>query len=118
MGLKRYKWHKVADGPGGLIFSPGGIAVADIEGKKICIAKDGDSWYGFAYNCPHAGGIMAEGWLDEKGNVVCPVHRYTFSLKNGRNSSGEGYHIKRYPVELRPDGVYAGIEEGGLFKWF
>ena len=119
MGLKKYKWHKVAEGEAEISWSREGIGVVELEdGKKICVARQGDQWFGFAFNCPHAGGIMAEGWLDEDGNIVCPVHRYKFSLKNGRNTSGEGYHLKRYPIESRPDGIFAGVEEGGLFKWF
>ena len=60
---------------------------------------------------------MADGTLDAVGNVVCPVHRYKFSLQNGRNSSGEGYYLTTYPLEQREDGLYIGFEEKGLFSW-
>ena len=55
-----------------------------------------------------------------------PVHSYTaagnytvkYSLQNGRNTSGEGYYLKHWPVEMRDDGVYVGIEaSGGIFGW-
>ena len=39
-------------------------------------------------------------------------------LRNGRDANGEGYKLKTYPVEIRPDGIYIGLDEGGLFKWF
>jgi nitrite reductase/ring-hydroxylating ferredoxin subunit len=48
------------------------------------------------------------------GNIVCPLHRYKFSLVNGRNVSGEGYYLKTYPVEQREDGLYIGFEK----SWF
>jgi 3-phenylpropionate/trans-cinnamate dioxygenase ferredoxin subunit len=60
---------------------------------------------------------MANGFIDALGNIVCPLHRYKFSLQNGRNVSGEGYFLKLFPVEIRPDGVFIGLEENKLFNW-
>jgi nitrite reductase/ring-hydroxylating ferredoxin subunit len=117
LGLKKYKWHKVADSEADLKWLPGEIALVAVEDKKVCIARWGEGWYGFSHTCPHAGGLMEEGYLDGAGNIVCPIHHYKFSLKNGRNTTGEGYKLKTYPVELRPDGVFVGLEEGGLFGW-
>ncbi|MEP6845364.1 MAG: Rieske 2Fe-2S domain-containing protein, partial [Panacibacter sp.] len=63
------------------------------------------------YTCPHAGGILADGHIDTMGNIVCPLHHYRFNMQNGRNTSGEGFFVKTYPVEIREDGVYVGMEE-------
>jgi 3-phenylpropionate/trans-cinnamate dioxygenase ferredoxin subunit len=32
--------------------------------------------------------------------------------------TGEGYYLKHWPVELRADGVYIGVEDKGLFGFF
>jgi len=60
---------------------------------------------------------MATGEIDIQDNIVCPLHRYKFSLMNGRNVSGEGYYLKTYPVEVREDGVFVGIEDSAVFNW-
>lgn len=117
MGEKKYKWHQVAASESELDFASNGVAVVEVKGKKICIARYQHEWYGFAFKCPHAGGIMADGYIDAAGNVVCPLHRYKFSLKNGRNTSGEGYYLKTYPVNSTEEGIFLGLEEGGLFSW-
>ncbi len=75
------------------------------------------NFFAFAYKCPHAGGMLPDGWIDAKGNIVCPVHGYRFSIENGRNVTGEGYQLKFWPVENRQDGIYVGLEEG-LFSRF
>ena len=112
-------WHKIADHLDELAFAENHIAVAELDGKKICIAKYKESLFAFSYKCPHAGGILADGYIDPLGNIVCPLHRYKYDMKNGRNTSGEGYYLKHWPVEQRDDGIYAGIQEsGGLFGWF
>ena len=48
-------------------------------GKKMCLAKYNDQLFACAAKCPHAGGVMEEGWVDAVGNIVCPLHRYKFS---------------------------------------
>lgn len=107
MTAKNYTWHKIAESANEFQGNENRIYVADINGKKICVAEYQQKWFGFAYQCPHASGIMAMGYIDAIGNIVCPVHRYKFSLQNGRNT--EGFYLKTYPVELREDGVYVGM---------
>jgi nitrite reductase/ring-hydroxylating ferredoxin subunit len=114
--FKNLKWHKIAASVEELPFSANGLASLDIAGKTVCISNK-QGLHACAARCPHAGGIMADGYVDALGNIVCPIHRYKFSLKNGRNSSGEGYYLKVYPIETRPDGIYIGFEENKLSNW-
>jgi 3-phenylpropionate/trans-cinnamate dioxygenase ferredoxin subunit len=90
------------------------MTVVEADGKKITIALFKEQLYAFAYKCPHAGGVMAEGFVDSLGNAVCPLHRYKFSLKTGRNSKGEDY-LKTYQTEINENGVFIIFEEK---RWF
>ena len=82
-------WYKVADHINELDFADNNIAVTELKGKKICIARYQESVFAFAYKCPHAGGILAE-----------------------------GYYLKHWPVENREEGVYVGMQESsGFFGW-
>ena len=110
MTKKKYTWHKIAEHLNELSFAANHIAVAEMDGKKICIARFKEEIFAFGYKCPHAGGILADGYLDALGNIVCPLHRYKYDIMNGRNTSGEGYYLKHWPVEIRDDGVFAGME--------
>lgn len=118
MTEKKYKYHRIAKHASELAFNERGIAVVEVKDKKICITRFGEEWFGFAYTCPHASGIMAEGYIDAVGNIVCPIHRYKFDIKNGRNTTGEGYYLKTYPVEARGEAIFVGIPDSGLFGWF
>lgn len=104
-----HTWHKVAEHINELEFSGNDIAVVKVDGKKVCIGRFNDQVFAFAYKCPHAGGIMADGYIDALGNVVCPLHRYKYDMKNGRNVTGEGYFLKHWPIEQREDGVFVGL---------
>ena len=99
-------FYKLAEHPNELDFGPNNIAVAEVNGKKICVGKHNDRFFAFAYKCPHAGGFLADGHIDALGNIVCPLHRYKYSMENGRNTSGEGYYLKHWKVEWRENGVF------------
>jgi 3-phenylpropionate/trans-cinnamate dioxygenase ferredoxin subunit len=114
---KKFQWHKVADSESEIQFADNHIAVIEVTGKTMCIGKHQQQLFAFAHKCPHAGGILAEGWIDATGNVVCPLHRYKFNITNGRNTTGEGYYLKQWPVEIREAGIFVGIEESGIFNW-
>ena len=85
---------------------PGEYVVND---KRVGILKKEGKVYAFAAKCPHAGAPLCDGWLDAQGRIVCPDHKYRFDPTNGRNTSGEGYKLFTYPVELRGDEIWVGL---------
>lgn len=117
MSAAQIRWIKIAENLQELNLNAEGLMELDVDGKVLCIARHGDSVMACASKCPHAGGYLSEGYVDALGNIVCPLHRYKFSLETGRNVSGEGYFLKTYPVESRPDGIYIGIKEKNWLGW-
>lgn len=111
-----YNWIKIADDINDISFNDNHIAEVAAGGKTVCIARHKDILFAFVQKCPHASGPLVNGYIDALGNIVCPVHRYKFCLKNGHNTSGEGYRLKRWPVEVRPDGIYVGMEKSSLME--
>ena len=110
-------WHKIAESPSDLNVGSNGLAEVEVGGKMVCVSVSSENVMACAQKCPHAGGRMADGYVDAMGNIVCPLHRYKFSLKNGRNVTGEGYFLKIFPVEIRQDGVFLGLEENNWLSW-
>jgi 3-phenylpropionate/trans-cinnamate dioxygenase ferredoxin subunit len=120
---------KIAEHPNELNFASNGLAEVVVTGMKICVGRMGVMsgnleadrksirLYACAAACPHAGARMAAGYIDPLGNIVCPLHRYKFSLVNGRNVSGEGYHLKTWKVEWREDGVWIDLLEEKSGGW-
>ena len=112
-----YTWYKIAEDEQEIEFQANNMATVEVNGKKIGMGRFNGRIFAFAYKCPHAGGILTDGWLDANGNLVCPLHRYKYNMENGRNVSGEGYYLKHWPVEVRVDGVFVGMETGGFGVW-
>jgi 3-phenylpropionate/trans-cinnamate dioxygenase ferredoxin subunit len=107
---KKIHWFKIAESIDELGWQSNNIAIAEVNNNKISIIRTKDNLFACAHKCPHAGGILAEGFIDEDNNIICPVHSYRFSLINGRNVSGEDYHLKIYKIEKREDGLYIGLK--------
>lgn len=80
-----------------------------VNDKEVGILKQQGKIYAFAAKCPHAGARLCEGWMDVQNRIVCPMHKYRFDPANGRNTSGEGYKLKTYPVEIRDEHIYIGL---------
>lgn len=80
-----------------------------VGNKTVMLLRKGNVMYAFAATCPHAGGRLCDGWVDMEGRIVCPVHKYRFDPSNGRNTSGEGYKLKTYPVDVREENIYVGL---------
>jgi 3-phenylpropionate/trans-cinnamate dioxygenase ferredoxin subunit len=81
----------------------------DINGRRIGLLRRAGKVFAFSALCPHSGGRLCDGWLDPKGRIVCPDHKYRFEPSNGYNASGEGYKLKTFPVRE---------EEGRIFVQF
>ena len=111
----KINWELVTDAPLTLEWPDNNLLEIEVAGKKVTLAKWKEGYFAFASKCPHASGRMASGYINPLGQVVCPLHRYAFDMKNGRNTSGEGYFLRTYPVETRPEGIFIGFKPFSLF---
>ncbi|MDE3124926.1 MAG: Rieske 2Fe-2S domain-containing protein [Bacteroidota bacterium] len=106
---KEIKWVPV--GPIRQWFEPGinAMVLIEVAGKDITLAQWHNQIYAFAKKCPHAGGILANGYINAVGCVTCPLHHYSFNITNGRNVSGEGYYLKTYATKIEEEELWIGI---------
>ncbi|HXH99521.1 MAG TPA: Rieske (2Fe-2S) protein [Sphingobacteriaceae bacterium] len=88
------------------------IKTVKIESKKYCIIKNDGRFYATQSRCPHAGADLSAGWC-KNGKLICSFHRYQYDLTTGEGAEGQGDYLETYPLEVRDDGIYIGIEE----KW-
>lgn len=91
------------------------VASLHIGGKHLYLTNFKGEYFAGEHRCPHAGGELTQGWLDEEGGIVCPLHRFCFDLESGKNTSGEGFFVQTYPIEVRKDGVFIGLPKK---KWW
>ena len=106
--MNLYNWHKV-EGITTQSLEENKLTEILVIGKRIGLLKRVGTIYAFTAACPHAGASLCEGWVNTRGHIVCPDHKYHFDPANGRNTSGEGYKLFTYPVEIKGDEIFIGI---------
>jgi nitrite reductase/ring-hydroxylating ferredoxin subunit len=106
--MKLYNWNKVTELSMSEL-SEGKLFEVHVADKRVGLLKRNNTILAFTAACPHAGGNLCEGWLDPLGRIVCPEHKYGFDPVNGRNTTGEGYKLFTYPVEIKGDDIYIGL---------
>jgi len=103
-----YTWYKI-ENISAASFGENEMKEFLINNKRVGLLKRAQNIYAFSAVCPHASGDLCNGWLDALGRIVCPVHSYRYDPATGRNTSGEGYKLFTYPVEIRNDEVFIGL---------
>lgn len=106
---EKENWIKIAGKTDDIHFAKNHIAEIMIAGKAICIIQTTNGLKACSSKCPHASGDLSAGFLDKSGNIICPVHNYHFSLKNGRDTNDEGYFLKIFKVKENEEGVFIRI---------
>lgn len=112
MSDNKLDWVKVAtvaDVP------EGRVKTVSARTTSICLAHFDGQWAAMDNHCPHQGGPLGEGsierGIDEKCWIRCPWHGWDFDPLTGKPPGGhEDTGQTLYPVEVRGDEIFIGIE--------
>jgi len=95
----------------------GSMTKAMVEGRAVLLARLSGEVYALDNKCPHMGGSLADGKLED-GLVVCPRHGAAFDVKTGKNARGpkigplklSTHDAQSYPVQLEGEDILVGLE--------
>ncbi|MAE66991.1 MAG: pyruvate oxidase [Phycisphaeraceae bacterium] len=99
-------WHKALE-PDEL--PEGRVKTVNIGTETICMARHQGQYGALDNRCPHQGGPLGEGSI-ENGLLRCPWHGWDYCPLTGKPPGGYDDGVATYPVEPRDDGVYVAIE--------
>ena len=107
---RQFDWQKVygSEGMGINSVKHGVVRLFLIENREVCVYRDQKQLFAFEPTCPHHGASLKEGKCIED-IIECPLHKYRFSMKTGKNVSGEGYHLSTFPVKVWNEALYIGF---------
>lgn len=77
----------------------GQMIEVDLEGKAIAIANVAGTFYAIAGECPHQGGPLAEGELEDT-TITCPWHNFRFDVTTGRTLDPPIGNCAKYNVRV------------------
>ncbi|MBK9125251.1 MAG: Rieske 2Fe-2S domain-containing protein [Chloroflexi bacterium] len=100
-------WFKVAERDD---LAEGHVRTVTAGHQPVCLTHYQGEFHAIDNHCPHQGGPLGEGFIDERGYVICPWHGYEYSAVDGSPPPGFDDAVAAYPVEVRDDGIYVGVE--------
>jgi len=83
----------------------GAIKKIKIAGKLFGITRRNQEFFVFDAFCPHRGASLIQGNINQKGEIICPLHQYRFELKGGKVKAGYCPDLETYPSELSEIGL-------------
>jgi len=60
----------------------GSMKSVELSGERVVVANVEGDYYAFGDECPHAGGLLSEGYIEGK-SVECPLHGSLFNMSTG-----------------------------------
>ena len=80
-----------------------------LDGTMLGVANVGGQFHAFDATCPHKGGPLVGGHLEE-GILRCPWHGYRFALATGENVvPGDRRRVRLFPVRVQAGWVEVEI---------
>ena len=106
------EWIKVAppDEP-----AAGEKLTVRMGGQTVIVSRVGDAVGAIAGSCPHQGGPLHEGTLED-GVIRCPWHGHAFDALTGR-AHGADHDVPVFETEVRADGVYLRAGRPARSEW-
>jgi 3-phenylpropionate/trans-cinnamate dioxygenase ferredoxin subunit len=95
----------------------GSMTKVTIGNRTVLLARLGGEVYALDNKCPHMGGSLADGKLED-GLVVCPRHGATFEIKTGKLVRGAKIGPLKFtphdatsiPVKVEGEDISVGLE--------
>jgi thiamine pyrophosphate-dependent acetolactate synthase large subunit-like protein/nitrite reductase/ring-hydroxylating ferredoxin subunit len=105
--MAKTTWHKVLESTKEI--PEGRVTSVTAANKTFCITHHQGKLGCLDNKCPHQGGPLGEGSI-ENGLLRCPWHGWDYDPISGK-APGFDDGVETFPIEIREDGIYIGIEE-------
>ncbi|MEO7039641.1 MAG: nitrite reductase small subunit NirD [Candidatus Elarobacter sp.] len=84
--------------------APGTGKAVMVDRREIALFNVGGTFYALDNTCPHQGGPLSEGWVEDN-EVTCPWHAWTFKLSDGKMTLGDYASVDAFDVRVDGDAV-------------
>ena len=86
----------------------GEVAEVETAGRTYCVARLGGTVCVVDGVCPHEGGPLGQGVLED-GRVVCPWHAFAYDLRTGAAEHDASLKVQVFEAEVQNGEVRAKV---------
>lgn len=80
-----------------------------VEGVLIGIYNVNGKFYAMNNICPHLGGMLSYGFLDDQV-ITCPLHLWEFDVTTGKCIWPGQERIATYPVKIEGENILVDVD--------
>jgi NAD(P)H-dependent nitrite reductase small subunit len=88
---------------------PGGSKVVQVREHMLAIFNLDGALHAIDNTCPHQGGPLGEGYLEDGGVISCPWHGWTFNVRTGVSPIDPEVCVRSYPVRVEDGEIIVEI---------
>jgi nitrite reductase/ring-hydroxylating ferredoxin subunit len=88
-----------------------GRLIIRIGERKICLMQHEGQYHVFDHLCPHNKHSLFEGVINFQSEIVCPLHSYRFSLKDGVECEQRTAALMVHKLGFESLGVFLYLNE-------
>jgi len=88
--------------------APGTAKLVAVDGKEIALFNVGGTFYALDNECPHRGGPLGEGDLEDC-IVTCPWHAWQYDVRTGESITDD-LKVARYDVKVEGGDVLVAVD--------
>lgn len=89
---------------------PGTGKHIEVGDHVVAVFNHEGRFYALEGTCPHQGGPLGEGYLDEEGVVTCPWHGWQFRVTDGEAPLSPALRARTYEVEVQGSDVMLAVD--------
>ena len=79
---------------------PGSSKVVQVNEHVVAIFNLEGTLYAIDNTCPHQGGPLGEGYLEDSGAVSCPWHAWNFDVRTGVSPIDPDVRVRTFPLKV------------------
>jgi glutamate synthase domain-containing protein 2 len=82
-----------------------GMKIFNMNNIEFVVANQNQKYYAMYNKCPHMGGSLGDGSMDESGYLTCPLHNWQFDLQSGKGPEGYEDSVPTFDLEVNDDTI-------------
>ena len=81
----------------------------ELSGKELAVFHINGNLFATDNFCPHRGGPLSKGNIEQGPSVRCPLHGWAFDLASGNCLNMPQAKVGTFPVEVRGEEVFVSL---------
>jgi nitrite reductase/ring-hydroxylating ferredoxin subunit len=114
-GKQTLIWHRIQGLSSERASKENAVFLISAAGRSFTWVNSKGTVYILSEKCPHQGGPLSQGFINEAGDLVCPWHRYGYNCSTGKAVRPGGECAQTYPLKEEEGSWFVGLPAKKFF---